>query len=351
MIKNLLQEGFILKNKGHYKHAIEVFYKALEEDNSSTELLLEIAELYYRMQNLEKAINYIEQVLNKNPEHIEALKLLAKIFIDKNALAEAEQTAKNIYCISHQINDLVVIFKLLNKQGKYNEIFEYNVENPNCLIYLEQSKALFFKNEFEKAEKYLRKGLELEPLNQDLLLMLGQIYYAKKEKDKCIEILSKLNPNSENPDLLNFCGIIECYLGNFKKAKEYVIQATKIDPSNDEYYFNLANIYFKQGDITFAKQYYHYAIALAPNNANYHFALANLYYSEKHYKRALEELQNDFFEANLLKAIILYDTGYLALARKELKILAKEHPQNPILIDYTARIDKELDLKNKQKLN
>ena len=55
MIKNLLQEGFILKNKGHYKHAIEVFYKALEEDNSSTELLLEIAELYYRMQNLEKA--------------------------------------------------------------------------------------------------------------------------------------------------------------------------------------------------------------------------------------------------------------------------------------------------------
>ena len=51
MIKNLLQEGFALKDRGHYKHAIEVFYKALEEDNTSTELLFEIADLYYRMQN------------------------------------------------------------------------------------------------------------------------------------------------------------------------------------------------------------------------------------------------------------------------------------------------------------
>lgn len=94
MIKILLQEGFALKDRGHYKHAIEVFYKALEEDNTSTELLFEIADLYYRMQNEERALNYIEQILDRVPEHITALKLLEKIFIDRNALAEAEQTAK-----------------------------------------------------------------------------------------------------------------------------------------------------------------------------------------------------------------------------------------------------------------
>ena len=71
MIKNLLQEGFALKNRGHYKHAIEVFYKALELDNTSSELLLEIADLYYKMQNEERALNYIEQILDKNPEDVE----------------------------------------------------------------------------------------------------------------------------------------------------------------------------------------------------------------------------------------------------------------------------------------
>ena len=65
MIKNLLQEGFALKEKGHLKHAIEVFYKALELDNTSSELLLEIADVYYRMGNEEKSLNYIEQILDK----------------------------------------------------------------------------------------------------------------------------------------------------------------------------------------------------------------------------------------------------------------------------------------------
>lgn len=81
MIKNLLQEGFALKDRGYYKHAIEVFYKALEEDNTSTELLFEIADLYYRMQNEERALNYIEQILDRVPEHISALKLLEKYLL------------------------------------------------------------------------------------------------------------------------------------------------------------------------------------------------------------------------------------------------------------------------------
>ena len=344
MIKNLLQEGFTLKNRGHYKRAIEVFYKALEEDNSSTELLLEIADLYYKMQNEEKALGYIEQILDKNPEHIEALKLLEKIFIDKNALPEAEQTAKNIYCISHNLSDLVRILKLLNKQGKFDEIFEYNIENPDAEIYLEQARAFYNKKEFEKSEELLYKALEKEPDNQDILLTLGQVYYARNKKDKCIELLNKLSEDNENPELLNFCGAVESYQGNFKAAKDFVMRAIKLAPKNDEYYFNLANIYFKQGDTTFAKQYYNHAITLCPDNRNYHFALANLYYSEKHYKRALEELQDNFFEANLLKAIILYDTGYLALARKELNVLAQEQPDSPILLDYQERINGELGI-------
>ncbi len=344
MIKNLLQEGFALKNKGHYKHAIEVFYKALEEDSNSAELMLEIADLYYKIQNEEKALSYIEQILNKNPKHIEALKLLKLIFINKNALAEAEQTAKNIYCISHKTSDLVQILQLLNKQGKFDEIFEYNIENPNSNIYLEQARGLYNKKEFEKAENILNKALESDSENQELLLLLGQIYYAQNQKDECIKILNKLSENNENSELLNFCGAVESYQGNFKAAKDFVMRAIKLSPQNDEYYFNLANIYFKQGDTTFAKQYYNHAIALKPENKSYHFALANLYYSEKHYKRALEELKDDFFEANLLKAIILYDTGYFALAKKELNELSKEQPDNPILIDYQSRINKELGI-------
>ena len=99
MIKQYIKEAFILKSKGYYKHAIEALYKALEIDNTSPELLLEIAELYYLMGKEERALSYIKQVLDTNPAHIGSLKLLKTIFLNKEALEEAEQTAKNIYCI------------------------------------------------------------------------------------------------------------------------------------------------------------------------------------------------------------------------------------------------------------
>ena len=98
------------------------------------------------------------------------------------------------------------------------------------------------------------------------------------------------------------------------------------------------------GENLLAKKYYNLAISLNPDNQNYHFALANLYYSEKNYKRAFEELNYDFFEANLLKAIILYDTGYIALAKKQLEILAKEQPKNPIILNYISRVKEELKI-------
>lgn len=56
----------------------------------------------------------------------------------------------------------------------------------------------------------------------------------------------------------------------------------------------------------------------------------------------MEELTGDFFEARLLKSIILYDTGYLAIAKRELEELNREFPENFIVQDYRKRIEEEL---------
>lgn len=344
MIKDLLQEGFALKNRGHYKHAIEVFYKALELDNTSNELLLEIAELYYKMQNEERALNYIEQILDNNPKHIEALKLLKQIFIDKNALAEAEQTAKNIYCISCDIDDLAEIFSLLNKQQKFDEVFEYNIEKLTPAIILELAKAHYCKKEYQIAQELIINNIENIDNHQDILLLLGQILYAQGKKDECVELLSRLQTNEQNAELMNFCGLIKDYQGYYKEACRNLLSAIKLEPKNDKFYYNLANVYFKEGEIDYARKYYNLAISLNLNNSRYHFALANLYYAQKNYKKALEELPNNLLEANLLKITIFYDTGYLALAKQEIENLLKQYPNNDILNEYSKKINNDLGI-------
>lgn len=344
MIKNLLQEGFVLKEKGHFKHAIEVFYKALELDNTSSELLLEIADTYYLMNSEERALNYIEQVLDKEPVHVPTLKLLKKIFIGRNALEEAEQTAKNIYCVTRSPDDLAEIFRLLNKQNKFNEIFEYNIETYNEKVYIEKAKAYYYKNKLTEASELLKQALAADENNQAALLLLGKILWSQNRKDECIPLLEKFQIDETNSDLLNFIGQVEGFMENYKTAVEYFTLAIKADRTNSEPYFNLANIYFKQGDSQLAKMNYNLALSLSPDNKNYHFALANLYYTEKHYKKALEELKGNFFEARLLKAVILYDTGYLALAQKELGKLESEQPENGLVKEYMARIKEDLQV-------
>lgn len=343
MIKNFLKEGFILKSKGYYKHAIEIFYKALELDNSSLELLLEIADCYYNIKNTERAISYIEKILEKNPMHIDSLKLLKKIFINQEAWGEAEQITKNIYCISNDIDDLVEIFVFLNKQGRYNEIFEYNIEKLNHKIFYEMSFAKLKLNDFENAENYINKAIGELQISKYFLLK-GEILYKQNKEDECIPLLEKLNFDSEDYKELCFIGLIKQYLGEYKLAVNMFKKAIKLEPRKDDLYYNCASTYFKMGEFDFAKKYYNLAISLNPNNQNYHFALANLYYSEKNYKRAFEELNYDFFEANLLKALILYDTGYIALAKIKFEELLKEQPNNSIVNEYIKRIQEELKI-------
>ena len=342
MIKDLIQQAFILKNKGHYKYAIESFYKALEVDNSSVELLLEIAECYYNLKEEERALSYIEQILEKNPSHIESLELLKRIFIEKNAIYEAEKTSKNIYLISNNINDLAEVLRLLNKQKKYEEVV--NSENIyNEIILYEKAYANLFLNNLQEAEELINRVIELNNNDKNLLLK-SKILYKMDKKDECINLINSIDIDEKDDDALNFAGLVKQYECDFEKAIYYFTHAIQISPKKDEYYYNCASTYFKMGNIQNAKKYYNLAITIAPENQNYHFALANLYYSEKQYKRAMEELNYDFFEAKLLKSIILYDSGYLAIAKKELDKLYQEHSNDPLVLDYKERIESELKI-------
>ena len=59
---------------------------------------------------------------------------------------------------------------------------------------------------------------------------------------------------------------------------------------------------------------------------------------------ALGELNYDFCEARILKSIILYDSGYLALAKNEIEKLTQEYPENILIKEYQKKINEELGL-------
>ncbi len=342
MIKDLLKEGFILKSKGYYKHAVEAFYKALEVDNTSAELLLEIADVYFLMGETEHALNYLELVLDKNPTHIESLKLLKEIFISQKAYPQAEQTAKNIFFISEEPQDLASILELLNRQKRYQDVLNFKIKEYSTEILYELAYAELFSNQATEAEDLINKALAEHENNQKCLLLKGKILFKQNKKEACAELLNKISYDKKNTDYLNFAGLVKQYQKDYKSALYYFLEAAKICPDSAEYHYNCASTYFKSGDIKLAKKYYNMAISIEPENPNYHFALANLYYSQKQYKRAMEELESDLFEARLLKSVILYETGYLAVAKKEFETLKQEDKDNQFITEYLNKISNNL---------
>ena len=209
MIKQLIQEGFILKSKGYYKHAIETFYKALELDNKSSELLLEIAESYYLMKDEERALNYIEQILEQDSKHIGSLELLKKIFLNKKAWDEATRTAQNIFAISQNSKDFLEILKLLNLQKRYQEVVDYNCEFITPEILYEKAYANLFFNQIKPAENFINSALAEDPYNINYQLLKGKVLYKQGLENKCAELIKQMNI-----DYMLALFFLECFLQN-----------------------------------------------------------------------------------------------------------------------------------------
>ena len=53
-----IKHAFELKEQQCYKQAIEMLYKALEEESDNIEVLFQIGELYFLMGNSQRAIQY-----------------------------------------------------------------------------------------------------------------------------------------------------------------------------------------------------------------------------------------------------------------------------------------------------
>ena len=78
-ILGYLKEAFKLREQKIYKQAVEMLYKALNMDNDNIEVLYQLGEIYSLMNNFERSLGYLEQVLSIQPDHLESLKLIEKI--------------------------------------------------------------------------------------------------------------------------------------------------------------------------------------------------------------------------------------------------------------------------------
>lgn len=351
-ILDYIKKSFELKNQGYYKPAVEMLYKALCIESDNIEILSQLAHLYKLMDNLPRAIYYIEKVLEINENHLDSLFLLKDIYEIQNELRLAEKIVDKICELQPISKNLAEKIKILNQLKEFDKIKDLENSNIelNDEILFELASSYFSNNDFNKAEELLKNAYQKNNKNQNVLYLLGKIYYINKNFEDSKQIFSELEKISPSAQAYNYLGLLSLNNQNYTIAVSNFKKAYEMENNNAEYSYNLASAYFLQGWFDEALKYFTLAISYEPNNIDYHYALAYFYYQNKDYKKAsfeinfINELDKNHELSKVLKALILAKEGDILTAKSNLENLVTSNPQDDFAASSLAKIYKELSL-------
>jgi len=349
-----IKQAFELKSQKSYKQAIEMLYKALEIENDNIEIFYQLGELYFLLNNFQRATHYIEKVLINNPNHLEALEIIEKIYDLSKDYTKAFAIAEKILTLQNNEKNLLEFIDISSKKGDLKKIkeIENSEQNSDSVLYA-IAKAYYDNKEPQEAEQKLEQALKINPDNENALVLIGKIYFDKSEFEKSKEIFKSLSNNTENPEILNYLGLFALEELKFTDAIKYFSKASNIDKKSGKYLYNLANAYFYNGWIKEAVASYLQAILLEPDNIGYRYSLAYLYFEQKAFDKAQNEVNfileqnSNYSPAHVLNALLKFENKDFLGAKSELETNLKNGNDDNFTLVSISKVYTELSMYDK----
>ena len=308
--------------KSQFQETINTCNQILARDANSIEALKLIAKSFLATKNIEDARLYLNKALDLNPDDYEVIKDLGNTY---QALGEIE-TAKNYYLKAIEINSSYA--PALTNLGN----LELNSGNTQQAIPLlikatesDPSLAPAWSNlanghvqlgQTKEAEMACRKAIELNPNLFKSHFLLANILTSQNKLQEA-EIASrkaiKLKPN-----LFNYHFLLSNILiaqKRLQEAEQPLRKTIELKPDFGEAYLNLGAILKGQGKLNQSENIIRKAIEFNPNNFNSYMLQANILLDQKKlnksilYMQKAIELEPDNAEAHAKLGIIFRDLG------------------------------------------
>lgn len=157
--------------------------------------------------------------------------------------------------------------KHLNKKGEY----------------ISSARKHYKSSEFEEADVWYKKVLEIDPENEEAVLRTVRWYNCQHQYNRSISQLKRfiaLKPSSL--DAYKAIGHAYCMIGEYDKAEEYLLRARKATLYRYGTHLELARCYWLQNKYKKAEEEYLKELRIDPDPAVYS-ELAHIYYEQKKY--------------------------------------------------------------------
>ena len=232
----------------------------------------------------------------------------------------------------------------------YNQVLKIDPNHSQAL----KNIAIIFINlkDFQKAKECYEKVVEIDPNSTDAYYNLGLIFKELKEYQKaksCYEKADNIQPN--NTIIQTNLGIIFNDLGENKKAKECYEKAIKINPDNGKAHYNLGAIYKDSGELQKAKICFKKAIEINPNEQEAHNSLGVIFQelgeyhlAENYFKKAIQIKPSDIRASNSLLTN-LYKMNNQSILFEELDSIINEGKMNAVIGSICSRSEVKYGVK------
>ncbi len=254
--------------------AIEEYRAALNADPNSAYLQAGLAELYAKTGRIRDAVLEAQDILEKNPNNVDARKLLGRIYL--RSLGDTQAGTQSTEILKRAIEQYEAIVRLEPK----------SVDNHLLL-----GRLYRLNNNVGRAEQEFKEAVQLDPTSEDAVTTLAYLYNEQGQAKKAADILSSV-PNAERTSkLYSALGFTYEQQKDYKNAVGAYKQAVDQDSDNLDAMRGLAQNLMSDGQLDEALKQYKKIIEGDPQDPQSYMRIAEIYRRTGNFDQALDALK------------------------------------------------------------
>lgn len=270
--KDIISARFVLgtlyKQEGNNVKAIDEYLKVIEHEDSHEEVYIRLANLYVKEDAIPSAIDVLERGRKAGFDKTNLKEQLADLYLKngnpEKAIEITSDELTKVKCLLDMDKKSEAFEKLQKMEGQYNHIPQfYSLKAQYYYMTKDFDKALECVEEFDKYEKnspltYQMRALIYEEKNEDYNSYLNWGKYNLVRGNKDIAINEFLNANQIKDDDINLLNTLAMLLeesGDKNHAMEFYEKISKLDETDKKSLQKLAEFRESIGDYKSQAEY------------------------------------------------------------------------------------------------
>ncbi|MFN0167121.1 MAG: tetratricopeptide repeat protein [Bryobacteraceae bacterium] len=295
----------------YFNKAIDHLKTALKLDPNNDYILETLTDLYVASNQLRAAVSEAEALLAKNPDNLQARRMLGRIYT--RLIGDPQQGQIQEEMLKRAIEQYQIV------TGK---------DPKDIDSWVTLGRLYRVSRNSVQAESAFRKALEAEPENEEALTGLAMVYSDVGDTKNVVDMLKKV----KTPSLRILLAMANAYeqMRDYSSAAQVLRQALQSNQQNPQIKRALAQNLYNSDKSDEALKLYQDVIESDPKDAQSHLRVAEIYRSKRDFTRARAsldkaiEVEPDSLEARYEKVNLLEAEGKIDQAIAAMKSMLKD---------------------------